>query len=217
MTLAKRPLLLPAVLSIALWIAGLVVTHSLSDKIPHHPTDEQLFAWIKGNTNTILAGCWLWMLGCLTFLWFAALLRARLVEAEGSTTSTYATLAFAGGVAAALSGMLFVAGDVGAAIDKDSIDAATAAAFHNGGDMFFVVAELMLVPFYLGTAVVALRTRVLPKLWAFFSILVAIVLVIGPIGWAALIFGTPVWLLGTGLIVGRAAPEPRRAHELATA
>ncbi|HZP72980.1 MAG TPA: hypothetical protein VFA97_06340 [Gaiellaceae bacterium] len=216
MTLTKRPLLVPAVLTIALWIVGLVITHSFTDKIPHHPTDEQLFSWIKGNTNPILLGSWLWMVGCLTFLWFAALLRARLVEAEGST-STYGTLAFAGAVAAAVFGMLIVAGDVGAAIDKDTIDATTAGAFHNSGDMFFVAAELMLIPFYLGTAVVALRTRVLPKVWAFFSILVAIVLVIGPIGWAALIFGTPVWLLGTGLLVGRAARTTRRVNELAPA
>ncbi len=33
----------------------------------------------------------------------------------------------------------------------------------------------------------------------------------------ALIFGTPVWLLGTGLIVGGTAREPRRAVTPATA
>lgn len=207
--LGKRPLLLPAVLAIALWIVGLVVTHALSDKIPSHPTDAQLFAWIKGNTTTILLGGWLWMVGCLAFLWFAVLLRARLARAEGAV-ATYSTLAFAGATAAAVFGMLVVAGDVGAGIDKDSLTATAAATFHNSGDMFFVGAELMLIPFYLGTAVVALRTRALPRWWAFFGILLAVVLVIGPIGWAALIFGTPVWLLGTGLLAG-AASQPRAA------
>ena len=78
-------------------------------------------------------------------------------------------------------------------------------------DMFFVAAELALIPFFVGTAIVALRTRVLPKWWAAFSILIAVVLLIGPIGWAALIFGTPLWLLGTGLIVGSKPRAPRRA------
>ncbi len=215
MTLSKRPLLLPAVLAIALWIVGLVVMHALSDKIPPHPTEEQILAWIKANTTTILLGGWLWMVGCLAFLWFAALLRTRLADADGA--STYSSLAFASAVGAAVFGLLIVGGDVGAAIDKDSLNASAAFTFHSSGDMFFVGAELMLIPFYLGTAVVALRTRVLPKWWAFFSILLAIVLVIGPIGWAALIFGTPVWLLGTGLIAGATARAPRTTPDLVTA
>jgi len=41
--------------------------------------------------------------------------------------------------------------------------------------------------------------------------------VIGPIGWAALIFGTPVWLLGTGLIVGSKPRTRQRAVAAATA
>jgi hypothetical protein len=36
---------------------------------------------------------------------------------------------------------------------------------------------------------------------AIFGLLIAIVLVIGPIGWAALIFGVPVWIIGTSLIL----------------
>jgi hypothetical protein len=214
--LEHRPLLLPAVAATGLWIAGLVVTNALSDTIPHHPTDAQLLAWVQGNSNPILLGGWLWMLGCLSFLWFAALLRARLADAEGGRAA-YGTLAFAGAAAATVFGMLVVAGDIGAAIDKDSISAATAGVLHNGGDMFFVGAELTMILFFVGTAVVALRTGALPKWWALFSILIAVVLVIGPIGWAALIFGTPVWLLGTGLIVGAPGRAQRGALSAATA
>jgi hypothetical protein len=50
---------------------------------------------------------------------------------------------------------------------------------------------------------------------AIFGLLIAIVLVIGPIGWAALIFGVPVWIIGTSLILlwaaersGRSPPPP---------
>jgi hypothetical protein len=214
--LKRRPLLVPAVLAIALWIAGLAVTNSFSDKIPHHPTDAQLLTWVQGNTTPILLGSWLWLVGCLSFLWFAALLRARLADAEGGT-ATYSTLAFGAAAGSAVFGMLMLAGDIASAINKDSISAATAGTLHNGMDMFFVGAELMMIPFFLGTAAVALRTGVLPKWWAGFAILIAIVLVIGPIGWAALIFGTPVWLLGTGLIVGGTARAPRRAVTPATA
>jgi hypothetical protein len=213
--ITKRPLLLPAVLSVALWIAGLLVTNRLSDKIPHHPTDAQLLSWIQGNKNSILAGAWPWMAGCLSFLWFAALLRARLAEAEGPA-ATYATFAFAGATAATVFGILTVAGDVGAAIDQDSISAATAGVLHNGADVFFIAAELTMIVFFVASAVVALHTHVLPRWWSIFAIVIGIVLLIGPIGWAALIFGTPVWLLGTGLIVGSAGRPGRAALDLAT-
>ncbi len=63
---------------------------------------------------------------------------------------------------------------------------------------------------------IAFRTSVLPKWWAAFSILIAVVLLVGPIGWAALIFGTPVWLLGTGLIVGSKPRARQRAVAPAT-
>jgi len=212
----QRPLLIPAVLSVGLWILGLVVINKFSDKIPHHPTDAQLLTWIQGNQNPIISGSWLWMLGCLAFLWFVALLRPRLAEAEGGQ-HTVTTLAFAGASIATVFGLLIQSGDLGAAIDQDTISAATAGVMHNASDMFFVGAELALIPFFVGLAVVALRTGVLPKWWAVFSILIAIVLLIGPIGWAALIFGTPIWLLGTGLMVGSTPRTRRRPVTAATA
>jgi hypothetical protein len=212
----NRPLLLPAVGAVALWIGGLVVINKFSDKIPHHASDAQLLAWIQGNQSPILLGGWLWMLGCLAFLVFAALLRPRLAEAEGEQ-HTVTTLAFASAAIASVFGLLIQAGDMGGAINHDSISAATAGTLHNFGDMFFIGAELALIPFFVGVAVVALRTRVLPTWWAAFSILIAVVLLIGPIGWAALIFGTPVWLLGTGLLAGLKPHGARRAVAAATA
>ena len=212
----NRPLLIPAVLAVGLWIAGLVVINKFSDKIPHHPTDAQLLTWIQGNQNPVISGSWLWMLGCLAFLWFVALLRPRLAEAEGGQ-HTVTTLAYSGAAIATVFGLLIQAGDLGAAIDQDSISAATAGVLHNATDMFFVGAELALIPFFVGLAIVALRTGVLPKWWAIFSILIAVVLLIGPIGWAALIFGTPVWLLGTALIVGSTPRARTRPVAAATA
>ena len=217
MSLVKnRPLLLPAVAAVALWISGLVVTHSFSDQIPSNPTDAQLLAWVQGNQTPIIMGAWLWMLGCLVLVVFAALLRARLADAEGGHR-TASTLAFSGAATAAVFGLMINAGDLAAAIDHDSISAATAGAFHHMSDAFFVAAELSLILFFMGTAIVALRTGVLPRLWAYFSILIAVVLVIGPIGWAALIFGTPIWLLGTGLIVGSNPRVRQRTVATATA
>jgi len=197
---------LTGVLAVVLWVLGLVVTNSFSDKIPHNPTDAQLLAWIKGNTNSILLGGWFFALGCVSFVWFAAILRARLAAAEGGQ-ATFANLAFGGALVAAAFGILTMAGDIGGAINKDDISAATAGTLHSSGDMFFVAAELSAILFFLGAAIVSLRTGVLPKWWAWFAVLIAIVLVIGPIGWAALIFGLPIWTLGTTWLLVRPQRE----------
>ena len=208
-TRTERVSALAGVLAVVLWIVGLVVTNSMSDKIPSNPTDSQLLAWVQGSSNTILLGGWLYMLGCIAFVWFAAMLRSRLASAEGGQ-AVFSNLAFAGAAIAAVFGMLTAAGDVGAAINKDSISAATAGTLHNGSDAFFVGAELAVILFFAGAAIVALRTRALPKWWAIFAIVIAIVLVIGPIGWAGLIFGLPIWTLGTSWLLVR-GPAPVQA------
>ena len=57
---------------------------------------------------------------------------------------------------------------------------------------------------------VVLRSALMPKWWAWFGFVLAVVLAIGPIGWAGLIFGLPVWVLVTTFfLVRRAAAVPR--------
>jgi hypothetical protein len=208
----ERMSLLAAPLAIAFWIVGLVVTNSFSDKIPNRATDEQLLSWVQGNAKPILFGGWLFMIGCLALIWFAAILRSRLAEAEGGA-GTFSNLAFAGAVVGAVFGMLTAAGDISSAINKDDVTATAAGTLHNSSDMFFVGAELAMILFFLGCAVVALRTRVLPKWWAIVAIVIAVVLVIGPIGWAALIFAMPLWLLGTSWLLYRGSSRPHAAAE----
>jgi hypothetical protein len=178
-------------LTVALWIAGLALltSHQPGD----HATGSDILAWYKAHTDTILLGGWLFMIGCIGFATFVAGLRPRLGDA--------APLAVAGAAIAALSGMLMAAVDVAGGLDKKDIGPATAATFHHSVDIFFICAELAAMLPIGVVAVIAWRTRVLPRWWAGFSGLVAVVLVVGPIGWIALIFGLPIWTLGTSLIV----------------
>ncbi len=183
-------------LSVALWVAGmgLLTNHAPGE----HATGSTILAWYKADTNTILLGGWLFMLGCLGFVAFLAGLRGRLAATSGPSAQLPG-LAFAGGVMAAAFAMLFAAVDVAGGIDKSNIGPGTAAAFHNSVDIFFVAAELAAIVPLVAVALAAWRTRVLPRWWAAFGVLVAVVLVVGPIGWLALIFGVPVWTLGTSL------------------
>ena len=173
------------------------VPTNLSDKA----SDPQTLVWVQHNANDLLIGGWAFILGCLCFVWFVGILRARLVVSEGGT-GTVSTITFVGGVATALFGALIPAGDLAAAINKNDISPATAGALHRMSDGFFVTAELALIVLFVGVAVLGFRTRVVPRWFASLGIVLAAVLVIGPIGWAGLIFGLPVWtLIATILLV----------------
>lgn len=192
-------------LAVALWIAGLVVGQGMTDKLPGKATDPQVLAWLQDNKNLVIVGGWLFATGCIVFIWFAGILRARLAatEADGHTLST---IAYAGAVAAAVFGIGTQA-DIGAAINASNVSAPTAGMFHHLGDLFFVGAELSLIVPMAAITVLAFRTQAIPRWWGSFTALIAVVLWIGPIGWAALIFGTPIWVLGTTLLLVR----PQRA------
>ena len=194
-------------LTVALWIVGLALltSHQPGD----HASGSDILAWYKAHTDTILLGGWLFMIGCVGFVTFVAGLRRRLGEA--------AQLAVAGAAIAALSGMLMAAVDVAGGLDKKDIVPATAATFHHAVDIFFISAELAAILPVAAVAIVAWRTRALPRWWAAFSGLVAVVLIIGPIGWIALIFGLPVWTLGTSLIVLLRRSDARVRTTVATA
>jgi type IV secretory pathway TrbD component len=201
-------------LAVVLWVVGIAL------ETLHGPADQaggaQILGFYKSHTDTILVGGWLFMLGCLAFLCLVAALRLRLEEAAGPLSPLPGLALVGAGVAATLA-MLMAACDVAGAIDKSEIGPATAASFHHVIDLFFVGAELAAIVPVAAVAAVAWRTRVLPRWWAAFSVLVAVVLVIGPIGWAALIFGLPVWTLGTSLFVLLGRPQPRTSMAPATA
>ncbi|HEY2373776.1 MAG TPA: hypothetical protein VGH82_14735 [Gaiellaceae bacterium] len=199
-TLERRIALVAGPLAVVLWIVGLVVGNSGS-KIPHHPTDAQLLAWVQGNKNPIIVGAFLFIVGCVVFLWFASILRTRLAAAEGGN-HTFSTLVFGASVAMTALGMMTQA-DIVSAINPDSVSAATAGTMHSIGDLFFIGVEVSLFALLVGTAVVAYKTAVLPKWWASLGALVGVVALVGPIGWAALIFGFPIWLFGTTVFLAR--------------
>lgn len=197
------------VLAVLLWIVGIVVQES--GNIPGEgAADAAYLTHVNDDANTILTGGWIFMIGCLAFLVFAIVLRDRLAEAEGGSR-LFTNIAYLGAVAVGAFGLLLPGPEIAAAISADDISASTAAALSNLSDGFFVAAELAAVLLMLGTGMVALRSALLPKWWAWVSFLLAVVLVIGPIGWAGLIFGLPVWTLVTTFFLVRredVAPRP---------
>ncbi len=185
-------------LAVVLWIVGVILIDKNGPA--DHATGGEILAWYKAHTDAIVMGGWLFMLGCLGFVAFVAGLRVRLTDAAGRD-GQLPLLALVGAGMAGLAGILTAGVDLTGGIDKNSIDPGTAAVLHHSVDLFFVAAELAAILPLLAFAIVAWRTRVVPRWWAGFAGLVAVVLAAGPIGWLGLIFGVPLWTLGTSLFV----------------
>ncbi len=204
-------------LAVALWAVGVVLAQVLSHQPANDATDVQVLAWIKAHSNIVTAGSWLYMLGCGCFIWFAGTLRSRLAAAEGGTAPA-TTIGFVAAAATALIGMGLAAPDMTAAIGANDISAGAAGALHQTGTVFFLITEIAMAAMLAGFSVAALRSRDLPKWWAIVGIVLAVVLVIGPIGWLGVLFGMPLWtLLTTTLLVLRTRREPATAASVATA
>ncbi len=195
----QRWLPLTGILAVALWVIGLLITES-TDMPADDASADQVLAWVQDNADTITIGSFLFMIGVFFFFWFLGALRERLFLAEGGSAALTATT-FAGGVAMAVFALGFLGGDLAAGISEDSLNATTADALHNLGDLFFVGAEISAAVLLAGTGLVALQTRVLPKWLAWVSLLIALVLLIGPIGWAALIFAVPLWIIVLSILM----------------
>jgi len=200
---------LAGVAAVALWIVGLAISDAPDTST--NKTDAEILSVYQHHSNQIIAASWLFMLGCVCFFWFAGMVRSRLVEAENGT-NTFSTLAFGGAVAAAVFGIGTMGGQMAVAINKNDVSPATAGALTHLSDAFFIGVEMTLIVLFVAVAVASFRTRVFPKWWAVLLLIVAVVLVIGPIGWAAVIFATPIWTLGTAWMLLRpGGPRPQVA------
>jgi hypothetical protein len=212
--LERNSALVAGVLAVALWVVGLVVSQATTSGLSDKATDAQVLAWVHGNKNPIIMGSWLFMIGCVSFIWFAGILRSRLAAAEGGT-HPLSTIVFGGAVATAVMG-LGTQADIATAINDKDVSAATAGTFHHLGDLFFMGAELSLIAVLAAVTVLAYRAAAVPRWWGAIGGIVAVVLAIGPIGWAGLIFGLPVWTLVTSILLAR-TPRSRAGATAAAA
>lgn len=189
---------LTGVLAVIGWVVGIILVQGVSDK----SKGPEILAQYRAHDGRILLGGIIWLIATSLFVWFLGSLRSRLLAAEGGAGRLTA-IAFAGGIATAVCVALTTTPDMAGALSKEDLDASASVAIHNLGDMFFLGAEYFLPLLLVASALAALRHGALPRWLAWVSLLVALVLVIGPIGWAALIFAFPVWVLIVAFLLWR--------------
>jgi hypothetical protein len=204
---------LTGVIAVALWLIGVFIIEEVANPPESEASPEEVLAWFQDESGAIVSGGFLFMLGGAFFLWFLGSLRARLLAAEGPL-GRLSALAFAGGVATAVFLIANPSADLAGGIEEDDLSPTSADALHDLGDAFFVGAEVSATVLTLATGFVVIRTGALPRVFGWLSVLLAVWLAIGPIGWAGLLLGFPLWVLAASIMLTLPPRAPaRRADE----
>ncbi len=190
------------VLGVVLWVVGFLILSPGS--IAQDATPEQVLAHYQTNGGPSIAGSFIFMLGTLAFVWFLGSLVSSLRSAEGAA-GRVASIAFGGGLAMAVCALLLPAGSMAVALGAGTMSATSADALHHLPGVFFIGVELFAAVLVGATGLVALRTAVLPRWFAWMSLLLALLLLIPPVGWVAVLVGVPAWTLLASLLLIRAA------------
>ena len=184
--LAERLAPLTGVAVLILGLAGLVVWEGVADRPEFdQPPGVMLDYFQEGNA--VILGGFLMMLAAVFFVWFAGYLRGVLQAAEGGT-GRLGALAFAGGVAAAVFMLAMPAANLTGAVYADQLGLETARTFFLFGNVFLYPAAMAAAVLVAATGVAALRTGALPAWLGWLSLVLALWLLIPPVGSGA---GTP--------------------------
>lgn len=202
-----RRALLAGVLAPILWFVGVFMSESGGDRPTYDFTGEEILSYVQTSTNKILFGALIFLFGGLLFMWFLGAFRSKAAAAEGGVGRLTAT-AFGTGLAFAIAIMATWAPILSLGIFMEEGEAANLApeaaqALWLAGDGFFVIAEIGLAGFMFATSLLILRGLGLPKWMAWLGFLMAIVLLIAPVGWAVMIFIFPFWLILASVLLYR--------------
>jgi hypothetical protein len=198
---------LAGALAVVLWVVGIIIGESAVDD----GNPATLLASYRDEEGQILLGGFLWLLGTFFFFWFLGSLRSRLRVAEGGV-ARLTSVAYAGGVAAAIFGLAMPGPDMSAAIaDGADLSAPAATAINVIADVFFIGAEMSAAVLLAAVGLLALRGA-FPRWVGWVSLFIALVLIVLPIGWAGLIFAFPLWTLLMAYLLWRNAPRTDMAE-----
>jgi hypothetical protein len=208
----RRVTPLAGVLSVVLFIVAIFVIES--DSTPDtDATGAEVAAYLDGALGTLAVALVIWGVGTIALIWFLDGLRTHLSR----FSDQLGRLALVFGFAVALFMLASFLPDLAGAFASDELDgeleAGAAQAIGTLGDGFFFGAEVMLTGLFLATGLAALQARALPAWIGWFSLVLAVVALIPPIGWAVVIWGFPLWILIISAFMWRSS-EPASVQQV---
>lgn len=190
-----------------LWFAAVVVLEAGGN--PADPdTGEEIAAFYRDDRLAILAAGLLHVLGGFFFLWFVGVVGAALRVLD-ERLAWIRIAALAGGIAAAAL-MLALTGPqtTGATTDEELLGPETSVAFWRLAHGFFVGAEVAFAVFVGALSLLAIARILLPRWLGWYGLVTALVLLVVPIGWIALLLLVPIWLVVASVVLYRRGSGP---------
>jgi hypothetical protein len=194
----ERLAALAGIVAVVLWIVAVVITESTD--LPDDDDPSAILSWFQAESNAILAASFLFMLGSLFFLIFVGALRSRLVAFEGQGAFLTA-IAFGAGLGVGFFTLLVPGPNLAGALAEDELTPEAAQTLVVVDDAFFVAAELSAALMLVAAAFAILRYGALPRWMGWVGLLVALWLLIPPVGWAGLLVGVPLWTLAAAVLM----------------
>lgn len=158
--------------------------------------------WYNTHMNQQWASVYLVGLGLFLLLTYVTQLRSVLAQAGGQ--KLWPNMVFASGIL--LTGGMFVLGsfEVSILLASHNHDYAVAhfINFYTSNAELLFIGSMVFLTLSAGLAILLNRSVTpLPKLLGWYSLLVALVGVAGPLSFVAFLFGLPIWLLATGIVI----------------
>jgi hypothetical protein len=195
--------------AVILWLLGTFLLEK--DDRPDGKDTAAFVAWVEQNDTAILTGGIVFAFGVVLFVWMLGSLRETLMAAEGGN-GRLAAIAFGSGIALSVCLMALYLPHAQAAFDHTNISDTSVDALVHVGDAFFGGVGLFSIPLLVATGLASLRYRALPRWFGWYSLVVALIVAIIPIGWLGVFVGLPLWVLLAAVLLYRrpvAAAVPR--------
>ena len=193
-----------------MWVIGLLAAAllfasfgPLSSGSPNENASGVTVAhWYNTHVNQQWASIWLVGLALFLLLVYVAQLRTVLVRGGGQ--QLWPNMVLASGIL--LVGGVIVAGSFEItlilAAHNHQFSIAHLVNFSNQNDELLLLAGMVFLTLSTGLGILLNRGGApLPKTLGWYSILVAVVGAAGPLSFAALLFGLPIWLVATGVVI----------------
>jgi hypothetical protein len=184
------------------WLAGILVLQSGN---PADPDPAAIATYFREERTTILVGGLIVGLGTFFFFWFLG----SLPRGGGDVPDWLARVALVSGTAGATM-MLALTGPhtTGATSDVELLGEQTSVALWRLSHTFFVAAEVAFAVFVAALALLAFAGGGLPRWLGWTGLALALVLLIIPIAWLALIVLLPLWLIALAISLYRRPAAP---------
>ena len=188
--------------AVVLWVTGIVVDPGTPDLF--EATGDEWLTFVNGNEGGIFAMRSLLLLGDFLFIVFLGTLRTSLFAAEGGARQ-WTALSFGSGIATAVMLIASSTPVLAAAAAAESLEPAAAQTLGVVEYAFFVGAEFTGAVLLFASGLLAIRTPVLPAWlgWASLVLALLMLIVVGPIGFIAIVVGLPLWVLVVSILLLR--------------